>query len=240
MLDEKSEIPLYGQLTTILNDRILSGKWALGDKIPSEMELIQEFGVSRGTVRKALSRLTQQSLIYRKPGKGSFVVRPKIQQSLNEFYDLSSSFQSKGLNLDVHVIRAGTQSPPLQVQKMLEMEKDGPVHWIERLLCAKEEVLIYEHIFIRAEVAPEFLEEDLVAKNLYEVLAERYGIQVEKAKETFEIVELCRHEQKFMGTLSLPVLQRSRVTYARGGAFEYRRSTIRGDICAYHVELKVG
>jgi GntR family transcriptional regulator len=240
MLDEKSAVPLYEQLNTILNDRILSGKWAFGQKIPSEAELVQEFRVSRGTVRQALSRLTQQGLVYRKPGKGSFVVRPKIQQSLNEFYDLSSSFQSKGLDLDVHVIRAETQSPPVQVRTMLQMEGDGAVHWIERLLCAREEVLVYEHIFLRAEVAPGLLEEDLVAENLYEVLAERYGVHVERARETFEIVEMCRHEQKLMGPLPLPVLQRSRVTYARGGAFEYRRSTIRGDICAYHVELKVG
>ena len=70
---KKSSLPLYYQLEKVLRKRILSGQLKDGDLIPTERELCDEFGVSRITVRQALTKLEDLGLIRREQGKGTFV-----------------------------------------------------------------------------------------------------------------------------------------------------------------------
>jgi GntR family transcriptional regulator len=67
------EVPLYYQLAGILREKILSAQFAVGERIPTEAELVREYGVSRITVRQALSALEKEGLIRREAGRGTFV-----------------------------------------------------------------------------------------------------------------------------------------------------------------------
>ena len=66
-------IPLYYQLENLLREKILSGAFAPGDRIPTESDLIRRYGVSRITVRQALTALAGEGLIERRQGRGTFV-----------------------------------------------------------------------------------------------------------------------------------------------------------------------
>src|SRR5215813_8540747 len=68
-----SRRPLYLQLCDLMVDRIATRAWRPGNALPNEGNLAREFGVSPGTVRKALDRLEQMRLITRRQGRGSFV-----------------------------------------------------------------------------------------------------------------------------------------------------------------------
>jgi len=70
--------PLYQQLIGKIRGNIQAGIWAVGCRLPSENELCAEFGVSRITVRKALECLTEEGLLSRKQGKGTFVTAPYV------------------------------------------------------------------------------------------------------------------------------------------------------------------
>ena len=72
-----SLLSLYRQVEDRLRGEIASGNFKEGDLIPSEQELAQRYGVNQGTVRKAVLNLTQNGLLYRKQGKGTFVVFQK-------------------------------------------------------------------------------------------------------------------------------------------------------------------
>ncbi|MFC5468933.1 GntR family transcriptional regulator [Cohnella suwonensis] len=75
MFDNSSLKPRYEQMYAILRERVQSGEYKLGDRIPSEKELLEEFGVSRITSKKALDMLVNDGLIMRQPGRGSFVIK---------------------------------------------------------------------------------------------------------------------------------------------------------------------
>lgn len=78
-----SEVPLYYQLGTILREQILSGIYAPGDQLPTEAELVADYGVSRITVRQALKSLTEDKLIRREAGRGTFVTgHPAVPHTL--------------------------------------------------------------------------------------------------------------------------------------------------------------
>lgn len=75
MINDSSLQPRYEQMYRIVRERIQTGQYRVGDRIPSEKELIEEFGVSRITSKKALDMLVQEGMIHRQPGRGSFVTR---------------------------------------------------------------------------------------------------------------------------------------------------------------------
>ncbi len=73
LLQRESRVPLYLQISEWLIQRIVSGEWALDSNLPAELELCQEFGVARGTVRQALGELERKGYIRRERGRGTFV-----------------------------------------------------------------------------------------------------------------------------------------------------------------------
>ena len=81
-LNPASFVPLYVQLTEILQERIESGRWAAGERFPSEAELSSEFGVSRAVIRPALTILENNGQIVRIKGKGTFVSAPKSMEKV--------------------------------------------------------------------------------------------------------------------------------------------------------------
>ena len=72
-IDFDSPTPLWRQLADLLRDQIAAGKLPAGARVPSETHLVQEYGLARGTVRKALAALEEEGLIVRVQGRGSFV-----------------------------------------------------------------------------------------------------------------------------------------------------------------------
>ncbi|WP_161601316.1 GntR family transcriptional regulator [Paenibacillus luteus] len=69
--------PRYEQMYLLLREKILVGEYSVGERIPSEKELMEEFSVSRITSKKALDMLVQDGIIMRQPGRGSFVIEHK-------------------------------------------------------------------------------------------------------------------------------------------------------------------
>ena len=96
MLNSDLPVTLQYQLKTELYEKINSGTWPEGFKIPSESELCEEYGISRTTVREVLNEMAQGGYITRKQGKGSFVSKPAVEQTLTSSYSLSADLEQQG------------------------------------------------------------------------------------------------------------------------------------------------
>jgi multiple sugar transport system substrate-binding protein len=72
-INRASPVPIYHQLKMLIQQRIKSGLWGPGDRIPTECELCQMYGISRSPVRQALNQLAQEGVLIRRPGLGTFV-----------------------------------------------------------------------------------------------------------------------------------------------------------------------
>ena len=86
-----SPVPRYIQLATLFRNRIASGEWPAGHRIPNGDELAAEFSVAPGTMREALGLLEQEGLLERKRAKGTFVRRSPAQDYAHK---LASDWQS--------------------------------------------------------------------------------------------------------------------------------------------------
>jgi GntR family transcriptional regulator len=81
-----SRLPLYVRLRDVLTRRITAGEWAPDEAIPAESGLAEAYGVSLGTMRKALQQLVDEGLLERRQGSGTYVRRARFDRSLFRFF----------------------------------------------------------------------------------------------------------------------------------------------------------
>lgn len=136
-IEHDSIIPLYHQLKEIMKEKIEAGEWVPGDKIPSENELRTQFDVSRNTAQKAIEDLVQDGRLRRIQGKGTFVSKPKFEQSLSGFYSFSRVMKNKGMNPQDEILSINEKLAKPSVAKKLQIDEDDPVIELRRLRCAK-------------------------------------------------------------------------------------------------------
>jgi len=74
-IDRNVPIPYYYQLQGLLRQQIVNGSWQVGQQVPSEKQLCQQYSVSRTTVRQAVNQLVLDGLVFHVKGKGTFVGR---------------------------------------------------------------------------------------------------------------------------------------------------------------------
>lgn len=127
LLDKDSSTPLYLQLKNLLEKQVEEGLYQDGKAIPSERELCQAYGVSRITVRQAIAQAIAEGLLYRRQGKGTFVVKKKIDQSLERITGFEGTIAGQGLLPVTSLIDVSRASATEDVAAALGLEKGSPV-----------------------------------------------------------------------------------------------------------------
>ncbi|KQL52895.1 GntR family transcriptional regulator [Heyndrickxia shackletonii] len=239
-LQYDSVIPLYHQLKERLKESIDGGYWMPGDKIPSENQLMDQYSVSRNTAKKAIEELVQEGSLYRIQGKGTFVAKPKLQQSLMGFYSFSKVLKEKGMNPKDIILAINEVTPTTKVKEGLQLTDDNDVIEVKRLRCADDEPYILESSYIPKSIISD---KEMLKKvgpiSLYDLLEQEFNIVVTRAKEAFEPVLIRGEESKYLQTREgLPALLLERIAYdAKGLPVEFCHSIVRGDRCRFYTEL---
>jgi len=237
-LDRKSPVPLYYQLKEIFRSWISDGKFDSDGRFPSESELQERFGVSRMTVRRALSELVHEGFLVREQGRGSFVVKPRVKDELRRLTSFTEDMRLRGLStesriLDFRVVRDG------EVARKMEIPEDEELVQLRRLRLVEGEAIAIQNAFIRHRFCPGIVERGLAGGSLYRTLEEGYGLRLGRALQTVEAKPADEYETKMLKVeAGQPVLTLERLTYLQDGQpIEYVRSTYRGDRYRFTVEL---
>jgi GntR family transcriptional regulator len=114
-------VAIHTQISDRIRLKIASGEWPPHYRLKSEPELAQELGVSRGTLRRALSTLIEEGLLRQVRGRGTFVtstiIEPAIAQKLST---LTEDFARQGVVTETAVIACELMDPPKPVAALLE------------------------------------------------------------------------------------------------------------------------
>ncbi len=238
-LNHESVIPLYHQLKEILKETIEKGELKPGDKILSENELCAEFNISRNTAKKAIEDLVQEGVLRRIQGKGTFISKPKLEQSLSGFYSFSKVMQEKGMDPKDVILHMNVVEASSRVARKLHVKDGERVLELKRLRCANNEPIILETSYIPEKLVPEMSQDKVQESSLYDVMEKEYGVIVTKAKEVFEPVLIRDYESEYLKVKEgYPALLLERVAYdTKGTPVEYCHSIVRGDRCRFYTEL---
>lgn len=217
--------PLYSQVKNLLIERIGSGAWKPGDMIPSEFQLAAEFGVSQGTVRKALVELEQRKLVVRRQGRGTYVAQHSSQQSLFHFFHIVDEHGNKELPTSV-VIEHRTKRATKEEATLLRMQPRASVHAITRLRHLGGRPVILERITLPASL---FRDLDLpigreMSEELYALYQHHHGVTIVRADEWIAAVPADAEDAKYLGVdPGAPILEVSRIAVdVQGNPVELR------------------
>jgi GntR family transcriptional regulator len=202
----------------------------VGDAIPSERQLCSDLGVSRLTVRAALDELVREGYVVRRHGAGTFVSEPKIAQELT-MTSFTDDMRRRGMRpasrtLELRVTPAGAR-----LGRLLHVSPSEPIMVARRLRLADEETMAIEMLHARASLVPGLTAEDLDRHSFYELLNERYGIEVVGGTQTIEPTVTNEEESEALGVpLHSPAFLFERVSRDEdGNIVEFVESTYRGD-----------
>lgn len=238
---ELGPIPLHHQVYLDLRGAIESGELRPGDRLPPERELTRRYGCSLITVRRALSELAREQRIERTRGRGTFILRPRIDRDLGGVLSFSEEMQTRGLDAETRLVAARPESAGEAVANALRIEVGAPTLYLERLRLGGGEPLLLEQVHLPAERLPGLLASDLETNSLYDLLTTRYGIHISWARETLEPIVLRSREARLLGCAArTPALLIEGIAFtAEGSPVELGRTYVRGDRTRYYVERVV-
>ncbi|MGE5398700.1 MAG: GntR family transcriptional regulator, partial [Chitinophagales bacterium] len=178
MLDLQSPLPLYVQLREIIRKKIEGGSWAIGEQIPGEHDLVNQYGVARATVRQAIMDLVNEGLLYRKQGKGTFVCRARRQDTIEPLVSFTAEMTARGLTPGAVVLQIGdAQSLPENVAYVMGIKTN--ILYLERLRTANNITIAMEYSYLRKDHVKGLTEEDLSA-SLYQLLVYKLNVDIRR------------------------------------------------------------
>lgn len=196
-LDKSVPIPLYFQLKELILSEIKSGNYEIGSLIPTENELSEMFDISRTTVRQAITELVQEGWLYRIKSKGTFVAKPKIDQS---FIQALGSFNDQiaelGRTPSTELLAFEVMDAPEYVANELKLAPKEKVIYIHRRRFADEDPIVMVKTFLPFKKCSFVLEHDLSKESLYPVLASKDDTQIYKIRRLIEAVDAEEYDIK--------------------------------------------
>ena len=232
--------PLYRQIKSLIVQALESDEWRPGEAIPSEQELAARFGVSQGTVRKAVDELAAENVLVRKQGKGTFVVSHHDPRQFFRFLRLvpddGSLTQPQSVPLDCWRAKAGQEAA-----RVLQIPVGDPIIILRRVLKFSGKPVVLDEIYLPGEVF-EGLTLDTLKEwkgSLYSFFETRFGVRMLRAEEHIRAVAADRMAAETLGVKEgTPLLSVERVTYTYNDRpVEWRRGRYLTTQYHYHNEL---
>ncbi len=205
--------PLYAQVVEMLLHRLADGHWRPGERLPSEFALAAEFGVSQGTVRKALDRLAARRLVERRQGSGTFVTRLTREHALLHFFHLVDADGVRHApTSEVRARSSGVARPAERAR--LGLVPGERVVRIRRVRAFDQVPAIAERISVPAALFPglESLSRAAVPNMLYEFYEAEHGVTVAAARERLRATGADEESAVALGlAVGAPLLEIDRV-----------------------------
>ncbi len=234
-----SPVSYYQQLYAILRQEILGGVWKPSERMPSEAELMADYGVSRITVRQAVELLVNDGLVFRRRGSGTFVTSTPVEYNLNRIVSYAEEMARLGMQPGTRMLASRLEPAPADVAGMLAVEPGSELAVIERLRLADDVPMSVERSQVVHHICPGLLDGDYAAGSLHGTLFERYGIRLSRARQTARAIPADKATADLLDVRAgAPLCYVERVFFRQAGSpVEYRQMWCRGDRYELHGEL---
>lgn len=232
-LQRSAPEPLHQQISDRMRKNIALGVWPAHYKLKAEPELATDFGVSRGTLRRALRTLIAEGLLVQVQGKGTYVpssttIEPPIAQDL---LSLAEALGRIGVTFETEVLNQGLEAAPEHVQGLLDLAEEPTIFRLERIRCVEAAPVAYLINYVRASLCPGIERYDYTQKTLFGVIEHEYHYTLATGRRTFEAKAASLEVSEVLRIpVGSPVLYLEQVVYLENGQpIEYSDVWIRGD-----------
>ena len=201
IVDASNPIPKYLQISAWLREVIQSGRYKVGERLPSEVELSQMCGVNRNTLRQAIAELTVAGILRKEKGTGTFVSAPapsELKHKLERIYSFRDMLGQSGIKAKTIVIEKGIEQADEYVAKTLFLGSSKKVIAVRRIRAGNGTPYIFEESYLPADTFEGFLNFDLTG-SMYDLISERFNVVLARSKQTISAVNLNKKIAKILG-----------------------------------------
>lgn len=224
-------IPKYYLIANAVIEDIRSGKLKPGMKVPSENEIIREYGVSNTTARKALQEIELAGWAKRVKGRGTFVLQRDVIRSANRILSFTRNMLEAGYQPSARIIDISTTDGFSLILNGRQYSMPGPLFRIQRLRFADEIPMLLETRYVPKQLFPDITDHDLTG-SIYEIYETVYGVQLKEEVIQISWTEITSPEQRelFGAQESVPAFLIEGATFSGNGIpLEMEHSLYRGD-----------
>lgn len=168
-INRNSHVPMYKQIANDLQRKIQDRIYEIGEQLPTEPLLMEEYQVSRITVRKAINVLTEERFITIQRGKGMFVNAPTIEadvmndvMNIENFKGFYETLLDQGIDVRVKFLSFAEQIPPKHIAEIVNSDTDTKLQTIERIFYIKDLPIAYHIVYLSPTVGK--VEQEIVDK----------------------------------------------------------------------------
>jgi GntR family transcriptional regulator len=238
-----SRIPLYYQLENVLREKITSGAFTGGERLPTESELIEQYGVSRITVRQALQALSEEGLIDRRQGCGTFVAERKTRKrkfaplihltgSLDELIEM-------GTDTPVKVLEMNRVQADQHEAELLHLKAGAPIYRLKRLRLDNNKPFGLLINYLPEEIGSRLTFAELSSGMLLQTIESKLGYHLASAHQEIKAELADPYLAQLLGTrVGTALLSIERTVYTdKGIPVEYVHTLYRSDLHGYSMKL---
>lgn len=209
--------PLHSLVYRAMAERIRSGEWAEGHRLPSERALIEEFGTSRGPVRQALARLRAEGLIAGGPGAPPRVQKAVPSQSFDTYISFTEWAEELGHRPGRKTIEIARKLADAEIAQLVDGEIGDPVVIVRRLRMFDDDPVMLELGYYPMPGGQFLLSADLDENSIYQVLREQ-DIVPTRAYNVIDAVAADDFSARWLGVdVGSPLLRLRRASYDAQG-----------------------
>jgi GntR family transcriptional regulator len=237
MAGELKHVWLRRQLQDLVSSTLRPGDALLGER-----QLEEQFGVSRITVRRAISEMVQDGALVRIKGKGTFVSHGLVRSTLH-LASFNEDMRQAGFEPSTQVINASMAVPPPAAAEHLGLTPEEPAYQVRRLRLANGAPVSVDESWLPPRLLPDLLKSDLTG-SLYRALGAS-GYPVQQAEQTVEAAAASAETAALLDIEpGSPVLLFKRRSFTGteepGTPIEYAISTYRSDRYQVSMRLALG
>ena len=245
-------IPAYQRIKNAILDNIHSGKWQAGNAISTEMALAEEFGVSRMTVNRALKELSEERVLERRQGSGTFVAQQQFNHTFVEVRNIAEDLKSANRDYEAQVVskraitadmlddelrrKFGIDEGSIPVLAHANDSDTAVIYEVKIIHFADGQPIQFEERWVDAKKVPKFIDQDFSVVNTSDYLIAKSPL--ESGSYTIRALAAPDEIAEFLQIApQSPTLVLRRQTYSAGQVVTFVKMWHAGDRYQFSGEL---
>ena len=220
-----AKIPMYRQIADTIREKIQAGEYKVGEALPTEAQLREQFSVSRVTIRQALKLLIENEELESVQGSGTYVKGNKINYDIYQQSTFNEKWAHLGVATHSNVTTFEITQPSIAIAEHLNIDESERIFHVKRIRCVGDHPITVEETWMPLRLFPD-LTFQVMEKSKYEYIEKTKGMVIDRSEQ--EIIPILPSEE--IATLlnidqQQPIIEkRTRSFLADGTVFEYSRS----------------
>lgn len=229
-------VPAYIRIHDAIKKEIDEGVWEIGQRLPSERDLADDYEVSRMTLRQAITLLVEEGILERRVGSGTYVASHRVQEKMRGTTSFTEIVRSQGKTPSSQLISYQRKPANETEIQQLQLKTTDTVVRMERVRFADNVPLVFEVASIPEKLIQSFNQED-ITEHFFQTLTDN-GYEIGKSEQT---IYAKNASERVANYLKVPknhaVLALTQVSYFTDGRpFEYVHSQYVGDRFEFYLE----